>query len=154
MPHWLERYAPSWLAAPLNWVFHPIGLTLITIASVVLFMLSVLGVPWYLARLPADYFSRRERRELGLISAPRNIGRWLLFLAKNALGFVLIGAGILMLVLPGQGLLTIVAGLFVADFPGKRRLERAVIAIGPVFRAINALRRRAGRPSLERGSWG
>ena len=95
MPEWLQRHTPSWLATPLSWVFHPVGLTLITIASVVLFVLSVLGVPWYLGRLPSDYFSRRERRELGLNVQPRSIGRWLLFLAKNVLGFVLIAAGIL-----------------------------------------------------------
>jgi hypothetical protein len=151
MPAWLRRYLPSWLEQPLEWVLHPIGLALITIASLLFFVLSVVGVPWYLARLPADYFSRRERRELGLPRIRRRPVRWLWFVARNALGFTLIAAGILMLVLPGQGLLTIVAGLFLADFPGKHRLERALIAIGPVYRGINALRHRAGRPPLERG---
>lgn len=153
MPEWLKERLPDSVIGPLEWLFHPIGLALISLATVVMFVLSIVGVPWYLARMPADYFSRRERRELQL-QAPRPTPlRWALVIGKNVLGVTLIVVGIAMLVLPGQGLLTIIAGLFLADFPGKRRLERRLIAIKPVFRGINALRRRAGRPPLERGSW-
>jgi hypothetical protein len=73
---------------------------------------------------------------------------------KNLLGLVLVLAGIAMMLLPGQGLLTVFVGLLLLEFPGKHRLERRLIGWGPIYRAINRLRRRAGRPPLERGSWG
>ena len=47
----------------------------------------------------------------------------------------MIVAGLVMLILSGQGLLTIVIGIFVADFPGKRSLERKLIANKKVVHA-------------------
>ena len=70
-------------------------------------------------------------------------------LAKNGLGVVLLAAGIAMLVLPGQGLLTLVVALILLDFPGKRRLQRRIVYAPRVLAALNALRRRAGREPLE-----
>lgn len=49
-------------------------------------------------------------------------------------------AGLVMLILSGQGLLTIVIGIFVADFPGKRSLERKLVANKKVVHAINWIR--------------
>jgi hypothetical protein len=113
-----------------------------------MFVLSIVGVPLVLVRLPADYFSaeRRERAK----STPRNRPlRWLLWTARNALGALLLVLGAAMLVLPGQGLLTILVALLVIDFPGKYRLERRIIGGPRVLRAINALRERWKKPPLE-----
>lgn len=55
---------------------------------------------------------------------PRVFFRSARWLVKNVFGFVLIVAGIVMLVTPGQGLLTIFLGLAIADWPGKRRFFR------------------------------
>ena len=44
------------------------------------------------------------------------------------MGYLLIIGGILMLVLPGQGLLTILLGLIFSDYPGKYKLEKKVAA--------------------------
>ena len=114
-------------------------------ASVVLFVLGVLGVPFFLARLPADYFSREERPSLGETGPSRIVLR----VAKNGLGVLFVVLGILMLVLPGQGLLTILVGVLLIDIPGKRRLVRRFIAAPRVLRVVNALRRRWNRPPLE-----
>jgi len=57
-------------------------------------------------------------------------------------------AGIIMLVLPGQGIFTILIGIMLLNFPGKYRLERWIVARRPVLRSINWLRRRAGRAPL------
>nr|PZN22770.1 MAG: hypothetical protein DIU78_15115 [Pseudomonadota bacterium] len=122
--------------------------------SVVTFVGSVVGVPYFLTRLPADYFTHHERAVLGMPEPRLPPWRILLRVLKNLLGAILVLLGILFLVLPGQGLLTILVGVFLLDFPGKRRFERWLIARPAVFRAINALRHRAGRPSLEaRPSW-
>jgi hypothetical protein len=69
---------------------------------------------------------------------------------KNVIGAVLLVAGLVMLVVPGQGLLTIAVGLMLVDFPGKFRLERWLATRRPVWKAINWLRARAGREALER----
>jgi hypothetical protein len=53
-----------------------------------------------------------------------------------------------MLVLPGQGVLTILLGIALLDLPGKRHLERRLIALPTVLRTINKLREKFGRPPL------
>jgi hypothetical protein len=74
----------------------------------------------------------------------------LAFLAlKNLFGGVLVLAGVAMLVLPGQGILTILVGLMFLDFPGKFALERRLARQPPVLRAINWIRARGGRKPLE-----
>lgn len=72
----------------------------------------------------------------------------MLLTAKNLLGYALVMAGIAMLVLPGQGMLTILVGILFLDFPGKYWFERWVVARSPVLQSINWLRRRAGHPPL------
>jgi hypothetical protein len=67
---------------------------------------------------------------------------------RNALALVLLAAGILMLVLPGQGILTILIALMVSTFPGKYRMERAIMRRPRVLRAANWIRRRYHKPEL------
>ena len=69
-------------------------------------------------------------------------------LLKNTAGVVFLTAGVAMLVLPGQGLLTILLGLMLINFPGKRRFELALIRRRPVLKSVNWIRRRAGREPL------
>jgi len=72
----------------------------------------------------------------------------MLLIGKNALGYILVVAGIIMLVLPGQGIFTILIGIMLLNFPGKYQLERWLATRGPVLRSINWLRQRAGRAPL------
>ena len=74
--------------------------------------------------------------------------RWLLVAAKNTTGVVFIILGIAMLVLPGQGLLTIFIGIIFLNFPGKYRFERWLIQLRPVHRSVDWLRKRAGKKPL------
>jgi len=144
MPGWLEGLLP---AALRDW-FTPSVLVALGVFSAAAFVASLVAVPWFIARMPSDYFRRpREARTL-------SGGAIVLHGLKNLLGALLVLAGILCLVLPGQGLLMIVMGLVLLDFPGKLRLERWLVNRRPVLRSINALRRRAHRPPLEmRDSW-
>lgn len=57
-------------------------------------------------------------------------------------------AGILMLALPGQGLLTIIIGLVLMDFPGKYYAERWVISRHSILLSINWIRKKADKPAL------
>jgi hypothetical protein len=53
-----------------------------------------------------------------------------------------------MLVLPGQGLLTMLIGISLMDFPGKRAIERSIIGRPLILKSINRIRQRFGRPPL------
>ncbi len=50
-----------------------------------------------------------------------------------------------MLVLPGQGILAILVGLMLIDYPFKHRFERWLIAKPAVHRPLNWLRRKVHR---------
>jgi hypothetical protein len=154
VPAWVERLLPDWFRNWLQPLLSPPVLIVLAIFSVVTFVASIVGVPYFLARLPADYFSRRERFSLGISSGSTRRLRIVWRVLRNLLGALLVLLGILMLVLPGQAILTILIGALLIDFPGKRRFERWVIARPIVMRNINKLRRRAGKPPIEpRPSW-
>ena len=75
--------------------------------------------------------------------------RCVVLLIKNLLGFVFILLGLAMLVLPGQGLLTLLIGVLLLNVPGKYRFERWLIQQPSVNKAVSWLRQRAGRRPLE-----
>lgn len=154
MPAWFSELLPDRLRAWLSPLLSPAVLAGLTVFSVLTFVASVVGVPYFLSRLPSDYFSREERQALGIPEGPRAPFRVVLRVLRNLLGLLLVVLGVLMLVLPGQAILTILIGVFMMDFPGKRRFERWVIARPRVIRLLNSLRQRAGQPPIEpRTSW-
>lgn len=154
MPDFVGDKLPAGLREWLMPFLSPTVLIGLSVFSVLTFVASILGVPYFLSRLPADYFSRRELEALGIEGGPRPRFRRVLQVLRNLLGLFLILLGIVMLILPGQALITIVIGAFMMDFPGKRRFERWVIARRSVLQAVNKLRQRAGKPPLEpRASW-
>lgn len=137
---------PDWLPHTFREVATPgvaVGLLVFSLAAVVA---TLIGVPWFFCRIPPDHFMREDRPSL---FACKPWVRPLVTALRNALGVLLICLGLVMLVLPGQGLLTILIGFFCVDFPGKRRFERWLVSRPPVARGINRLRHRAGRPPLE-----
>jgi hypothetical protein len=140
---WLRRILPAGAHPALDAVLTPRAIAAVSLLSLLLFAASLLALPWLVGRLPADYFCRREERRPPSVVRNRRV-RLLLRIAKNVTGAVLLLSGIAMLVLPGQGLLTILMGLVLLRFPGKRALLRRVVARPPVLGALNALRRRAG----------
>jgi hypothetical protein len=100
-------------------------------------------------RWPSDQFKRATPPPFLAGHAP--LVRWLGIAAKNLGGTLLILLGIVMALpgVPGQGFLTILIGLTLVDFPGKRRLERKLVQRPAVLRGINQLRTRFGRPVLD-----
>ena len=117
-------------------------------ASVALVVLTPVAVAWVVMQLPTDYFTA-ERRPPSTWSKGRQELRAIIVVAKNLLGAILVLAGIAMCVLPGQGVLTLVAGLMLLNFPGKYRLERRLATQRHVWRSINWLRKRFRRKPLE-----
>lgn len=116
------------------------------IVSIVFFVGTLFAIPIILVRLPANYFDERYPRSWMRDHHP--VLRLIAHLAKNLVGAVFLLAGMAMLVLPGQGLLTILIGVSLLDFPGKRRLEARLVGHPTVLKGINAMRQRFGRPPL------
>ncbi|OYP38553.1 hypothetical protein CGZ80_01665 [Rhodopirellula sp. MGV] len=108
----------------------------------------MLIVPWLVIRMPPDYFIR-PRASASYTQWRYPIFRWIVKVAKNIFGVILLILGIAMLVLPGQGLLTMAAGILLMDFPGKRRFERWLVRRPAILRSANWMRRRAGRIPLQ-----
>ena len=126
---------------------NPALLWALGIASLVCFIGSLLLIPWLVVRIPVNYFCDEYRHRVPW--AKRNpLLRWLLLILKNLLGLVFLLMGMAMLVLPGQGLLTILIALVLLNFPGKYRLERRLFRVPSVRNTVNWLRKRAGRPPL------
>ncbi len=116
----------------------------IAVASLVLSTLAGIAV---VVRLPADHFAN-ERAPAPDTSSP--IARIARRVGKNLLGVALVLLGALMSLpgVPGQGLLTIVIGVLLLDIPGKRRIERRLLARPRVLGALNGIRRRFDKPAL------
>lgn len=115
-------------------------------ASLATLVLSVMLIPVLIVKLPADFYTERSDRRRVFQDSP--VLRVVFLAIKNTLGALLLVAGILMLVLPGQGILTILAALTLLDFPGKRRLELRILHMPALLKGINGLRKRAGRKPL------
>lgn len=109
--------------------------------SVATFLISILLIPVLISRLPARYFCSDYRDNRNSKTTLKNS---ILALVKNLLGAVLVLAGILMIFIPGQGLLTIVIGLGLMNFPGKYKLEKKLISQPAVFNSVNWIRNKAG----------
>ena len=125
---------------------HP-ALILLFIVSVVMFVGSLALIPVLLARMRADYFARDES-PFARWRRRHPVAGGALLVARNLLGSVLLLAGLAMMVLPGQGIITILVALTLLNFPGKRRLELRIVRQRQVRSAIDWIRRRAGRPPL------
>ena len=122
-------------------------LWLLAAASVATLIASMIVVPLIVVRMPSDYFSHKKRHRTPWADH-HPVVRGALVVGKNVLGLVFIVVGSTLLVLPGQGILTAFVGLMLLDLPGKYRLERWLVARGPILRSLNWLRRRAQREPL------
>ena len=131
-------------------------LVLITLRSAVLglllflvtFAISLGIVAFIMVKIPSNYFHKDHSTEFlsGYHPAIRILG----FLGKNVLGVLLVALGIVMSIpgVPGQGILTILLGIMLLDFPGRRNLEVKLVKQPRVFKTINKLRQRFGKSSL------
>lgn len=114
----------------------------------VTFAISLAIVSFIVIRIPPNYFRKDHPRDLWADRHPAV--RFLGLLAKNVLGALLVALGILMSIpgVPGQGILTILLGIMLLDFPGKRTLEYKLVSRPQVLKTINKLRHRFGKPGL------
>lgn len=109
------------------------------IVSTLCFVLSLIAIPIVIKRLPVDYFVKSP---FSHCHSPPSLQRLFLNTCKNIAGLVLILAGLIMLITPGQGLLTIIVGVLICDFPGKLVFEKWLITQPIVKQSLNWIRRK------------
>lgn len=140
MPEWLASRLPEgwngWHLAAFT-----VGIAMTTAA------ISIVIVGIVLARIPHDYFVNPDVRKP---NKRHPVLHWIFVISKNLLGVFLVILGVLLSFpgVPGQGLLTILMGVALVDFPGKYHAERWLLSRPFVLRNINRLRTRVGRPPL------
>jgi hypothetical protein len=109
---------------------------------------SIVAVPWVIVRLPTDYFHSKRPPQPPFAGFPP-AARVLLIGAKNLLGLVLVAVGLMFLLMPGQGVIVILIGVSLLDFPRKKQLERWLISRGPILKLANWLRTKWNKEPLK-----
>ena len=118
--------------------------------SIFILIISVFMMVLIISFLPEDYFKSENRNLISSIQNSRYpLLKLLVLITKNFFGVLLLLSGILMLVLPGQGILTIITGLVFMDYPGKYKFERKLLKQKGVINSINWIRSRLSKPPLK-----
>jgi hypothetical protein len=116
----------------------------LAILSVTTFGLSIALIPWLVSLLPENYFlfapkkSRAEGKSIRLAAL-------ILLLIRNILGLLLLLAGIAMLFLPGQGIITMIIGLVVMSFPFKKQVVQGLSRYPAVRKSLDWIRTKTGK---------
>jgi len=116
---------------------HPIEIAA-GLVSLGMFVGTIIAVPIFLVKVPDDYFTR-----------PRPPSSFFAKALRLTLGIGLIILGIVMLLLPGQGVLTILVGLGILEAPLKDRIIARILRHPTVHAAVDKIRRKHGKGSLE-----
>ena len=132
----LGKSGGLWLGLALS-----VGLAVVSLA-----IAAAVVVSW-----PADRFKPGARTTF--LGARPTAVRVLANFGKNLAGVVLVLLGLVMALpgVPGQGILTMIIGFTLIDFPGKVGFERRLVSRPVVLRPLNAMRVRFHRPPLELG---
>lgn len=116
---------------------------ILTLVSIVSLVLSIFIIPYVIINIPEDYFiSKRRVPKKGIVYLFTRI-------VKNLFGLFLGLIGIIMLFTPGQGLLFLLIGFIMINFPGKYRLEKKLIKNKKIYNSINRIRKKHNKPPLK-----
>jgi hypothetical protein len=138
-PHGLLTAIIAWVSTNALWI---------GILTAAYFIVSLVVIRFLVIRMPPDFFMGRKKVPESDSRPVWTAGRRF---ARNLLGIIVIVIGLVMSIpgVPGQGFLTVLLGITLTDFPGKRRLELRLVRMPVILGAINGLRERAGKPPLE-----
>ena len=100
---------------------------------------SMLIVPYFIAKLQQDFLNQRPSRSNNLV----------IVIVRNIIGYCVLAIGIILLFLPGQGILTIVAGILLIDYPYKYKVERYILSRPKIFKVVNWSRKKMNSPPLD-----
>lgn len=118
----------------------------LTMISIMTFLLSIILIPWYVAKLPRGFFLKIQTHHRHSGEKPLHI---VLVLLRNIAGIILVSAGIAMLFLPGQGIITILIGVLCMSFPGKRNLLLYLLSMKTIKKSLNWTRNKLNRPPFD-----
>jgi uncharacterized membrane protein len=118
---------------------------LITTASAIVYFIII---SYIITQMDKRYFIRRQinAENAIVVSHLRLINSnltQLINIAKIIVGVCLLLIGIVMLVLPGQGLITMLIGLSLLPFPGKDKMEQNILSRKSVRTTLNWIRVKA-----------
>ncbi len=120
---------------------------LVFIFSLLFSIASLFIISWIIAALPADYFLMRvESAKDGERELPLFYDLYIVL--KNIVGVLLVGIGIVLLLLPGEGILTIIIGLMMIDFPGKKVWIKKLLNYQSVRKVLNYIRFKAQKDAF------
>ena len=126
---------------------HKVIISILAGGSVIMFFGTLILLPILIIRMPANYFVDEARH-----NSPYKQCHPVLcitgLIIKNLLGIIFLLTGIIMLLTPGQGLLSIIIGITLLNYPGKYRFERWLVSRKKIRGALNWIRHKAHKPPL------
>lgn len=117
----------------------------LAVISFFTFFLSLLFIPWIVGKLSQDCFIKLKKKNDTVPFTTKSV---VFIILRNVLGFLLLFAGIAMIFLPGQGLLTILFGIILISFPGKLKLTTYLVCRPGVQRSLDWLRKKRGKKTF------
>ena len=130
-----------------NWITqHQSALGWVALFSSLAFSCSLVVMPFVVIHLPHDYFARQEHPDSK--SNRYSLTQIFFVIGKNVIGWVLLFAGVLMLFLPGPGLLSMLLGLVFATVPGKKRMIKKILGVAAVRTVIASMREKRNKLPL------
>ena len=140
MPEWLQSMLPE------GWTALDLAVGTVVFAAVSA-LASIVIIGYILSQLPPDYFVNPAAR-----ACPQRhpVLKVLFTIVRNVAGcgLIVLGAILSLPGVPGQGILTILMGVMLVDFPGKNSAERWLLTRRGVLTGVNKLRSRLGKPPL------
>ena len=109
----------------------------LSMISLITFLVSLILIPILISRIPYDYFSYHRK----------NAKQRFKFL-KSILGVLLILFGLVMLITPGQGIITMFIGLLFLDFPKRYEVEIYMLKKFNLLDHLNWIRRKFSKPEF------
>ena len=121
--------------------------TWLALLSLLTFILSLISLPYIIRRIPSDYFLKLSKEQPKVKGY--DIKSVLIILFRNIFGFFLLLAGVAMLFLPGQGLITILVSLIFMDFPEKKRIVTYLTGKKSIQKSIDWIRKKANKKPIK-----
>ncbi len=120
---------------------HALLLSILASVSATLLVVTIVAAPWAVSRLPSNYLLQRLER-----NSKQGIWYSLTSVSRALLGFLVTLLGLVMLITPGPGVIMLLLGISIAEFPGKNRLLIYLATRPNVLSSLNWMRKRHGKP--------
>lgn len=137
----------------LNYLMGTLGASFILLTilfTAVASIVYLLVIGYFITHMDKRYFVQHktighEANDRPLLTSMSRSVNNLFKMLKILVGVFLLVCGIAMLVLPGQGLITMVIGLSLIPFPGKHKIEQNLLSRQSVRTSLNWIRIKANK---------